>query len=284
MEETTGVVMNGNIRLHYRKTGAGPFIIFQHGFPDNEQTYEKQVAEFRKDYTVITPTLRGYPPSSIPEDQDDYDMKSLATDLLAILDFFNVGRATIVGHDFGGAMAQVFALSFPHRVSGLIMINAPLLGPFYELISSDPDQQALSHYTIAYHNYKHGDDKNIEYVVRHIRDPQHRSKVAAYLDENDIGGMLSHYKKTYPPPPYGQKADVSGFIFSVPALVLWGLEEEYFHIKFLDGLHRWFINSVRLVTIPGAGHWSFRDKSELVNREIRSWLDCQRLDLDIQRT
>jgi pimeloyl-ACP methyl ester carboxylesterase len=278
--EETGFLTNGDIKIHYRKTGTGPLMIFQHGFPDNEKTYAKQVTEFRRDHTVITPTLRGYPPSTIPDDLEDYDMRHAATDLLAIVDFFGADKAVMVGHDFGGGVVQVFTLLFPHRVSGLIMINSPILGPFYELLYSNSEQQEMARYTIAYHNYREGDRKDIKYVVRYIRDPQHRASVAAYLEENDIRGMMNHYKKTYPAPPYDQEVDVSGFVFSVPTLILWGLEEEYFHIKFLDGLHRWFTKSVRLVTIPGAGHWAFRDKPELVNREIRSWLECQRLEAE----
>lgn len=57
------------------------------------------------------------------------------------------------------------------------------------------------------------------------------------------------------------------------ALIIWGLDEEYFSIKILDNLTEWFSNSLRLVNVPRAGHWVFRDKPEIVNRKIRSWLE-----------
>jgi pimeloyl-ACP methyl ester carboxylesterase len=42
-----------------------------------------------------------------------------------VLDRLGVDRAIIVGHSWGGAMALTFALDFPQRVAGLVLIAAP---------------------------------------------------------------------------------------------------------------------------------------------------------------
>jgi pimeloyl-ACP methyl ester carboxylesterase len=55
-------------------------------------------------------------------------------------------------------------------------------------------------------------------------------------------------------------------------LIIWGLQDKYFSDAVLDGAARYISQSMRLVTVPGAGHWVHRDASEVVNREIRSWL------------
>jgi len=53
---------------------------------------------------------------------------------------------------------------------------------------------------------------------------------------------------------------------------LWGTEDEYFSPKTIDGVEGWFEEGVRLVTVPGAGHWVFRDEPGRSNREIESFL------------
>jgi pimeloyl-ACP methyl ester carboxylesterase len=59
----------------------------------------------------------------------------------------------------------------------------------------------------------------------------------------------------------------------VPALIVWGMEDPYFSLSFLDDLARWFTQSLRVVTVPKAGHWVFQDAAITVNRELRSWLE-----------
>ena len=47
----------------------------------------------------------------------------------------------------------------------------------------------------------------------------------------------------YPTPPYRPQAP-AGHIFTVPTLIIWGMEEEYFAPAALDGLVKYY---------PGAG-------------------------------
>jgi pimeloyl-ACP methyl ester carboxylesterase len=275
LPQTEGYAANGDVRIWYRTYGAGPAIIFLHGFPDIALSYRHQILEFAKDHLVITPTLRGYPPSSAPAESERYDLPELSGDILALLNHLGIDRAVIAGHDWGGVVLQGFALSHPERVESLIILNSPVLHPFINLVNSDPEQQRLSEYTIPYITYEEGDDKNIDYVVREIRDSEWRELVANYLTASPLGGMLSYYKAAYPRPPYGADppADRSMFIYRVPTLIVWGLEEIYFSINHLNDLWDWFAASYRFVSVPGAGHWVHQDAPGKVNLEIRSWLE-----------
>ncbi|MFD8339329.1 alpha/beta fold hydrolase, partial [Streptomyces solisilvae] len=256
--------------------GSGPAILFQHGFPDTELTYLYQILDLARDHLVITPTLRGYPPSSVPKDASRYSIPELRSDITAVLDHLGVDRAVIAGHDWGGVVVQAHALAEPDRVDSLIILNSPVLEPFVELVNSDEEQQRLSAYTIPYLEYEEGDDKNIDYVVQHIRNPQWRARIAAYLNRSPMHGMLSYYKMGYPKPPYGAPPpeDRSTFVYRVPTLILWGLDDPYFSLRHLSDLWNWFTQSYRFVSVPGAGHWVHQDASAKVNSEIRSWLDA----------
>ncbi|KAL4863038.1 hypothetical protein BDV12DRAFT_189952 [Aspergillus spectabilis] len=268
-----GFVQNDDVRIHFCTVGRGPLLLLLHGFPDNAETFEYQMRDLSSDYQVVCPTLRGYPPSDIPDEVASYGLAVVMQDILAVLDHFNVEKAILGGHDFGGAVIQHMAFLHPSRIAGLIIINSPILPTFNQLVNFDKEQQNLSQYTIRYHQYQAGDPIDEEYIVRTIRDPARRRVVQEYLASSSIYGMLNYYKKNYPSPPYGKEVDTSRMMYNIPTLIIWGLQDEYFSLKVLDNLPLYFRDTLRLVTLPSAGHWSFRDEYAKVNREIRSWLE-----------
>ncbi|KAF2123235.1 putative hydrolase [Lophiotrema nucula] len=272
-------INNNGVTIHYRKYGSGPYLIFQHGFPDRETTWNDfQVPLFSKHYTVITPTLRGFPPSAIPPNVADYTFANYTSDLLAILDHENAPSATLIGHDFGGGIVQSFSHTYPDKVAALIVVNAPILPTFISLIEYDKEEQEYAKYTIPYYTYEPGQPKNISKLVEWIRNDTYRAEIAAYLDSSPIYGMLDFYKNNYPGPPYGQNLTAAlnitkeSWTQKVPSMLLWGEEDPYFSPKLIDGLEGWFEFGLRLVTVPRAGHWVFRDQWQRANEEIWSFL------------
>jgi epoxide hydrolase 4 len=270
-EPSPHVLKNGEVEIAYRRFGHGAPLILLHGFPDLEGTWSAQVEDLARDHLVVTPRLRGYPPSSAPVDPAQYALPLVAGDVVALIEALGVGPAVLVGHDWGGALAQVVALLRPDLVAGLVMLNAPPLSRFDSVVSSDPEQQAMSAYTLPYLAYREGDDKNVDHMTRHIRDGVWRDEISTYLRANPIGGMMAYYKANYVAPPYESRPP-AGHVFQVPTLILWGMEEEYFSAQVLDGVARYYPASLRLVTVPGAGHWVHRDAVQRVNGEIRAWL------------
>ncbi|TFE41918.1 alpha/beta hydrolase [Paraburkholderia dipogonis] len=175
----------------------------------------------------------------------------------------------------GGVVLQAFALGFPERVKRLALLNSPVIRPFNELITADQEQQELSKYTLQYQAYAPGDPIDLDYVVRNIRDLSWRQYVKSYLQASPLIGMLSYYKVNYLAPPYLplDESDRDTFVSKFPALIVFGKEDPYFSIRHLSDIWRWFTGSVRLTLVPGAGHWVHQDAPELVNAELRSWLE-----------
>jgi pimeloyl-ACP methyl ester carboxylesterase len=221
---------------------------------------------------VLTPTLRGYKPSSIPPNVEDYAAEHFVSDLLAILDHEKVDKVTLAGHDIGGAVVQYFALYHADRVEALIMMNTPVIPVFLPLIEFDTEEQDYAKYTIPYYSYQPGQPKNISTLVQHIRNTTYRAEIAEYLRETPIDGMLHFYSLNYPSPPYGKNLSTTGLVQKVPSLLIWGSEDPYFSPKLLNGLQTWFEKGIRLVTVPRAGHWVHRDAWKRVNTEIKSFL------------
>jgi len=273
-----GFVENNGVRTHYRATGAGPLLILVHGFPDNADTFYNQVPELAKQYTVVTPTLRGFPPSDVPDDDDAYQLSNVVGDLVALIQEFKARKVILGGHDFGGAAIQLLAFSKPEIVDCMILMNAPIIPRLSYLVNFDAEQQKASEYTLHYMKYKIGDDKEVEQKTAYIRNPARRKEIQDYLTASPINGMMAYYKKNYPAPPYGQTSPMQNISFSVPSLIIWGVEDEYFIPKFLDGIPKIFPGGASLLTLPKAGHWAFQDEPKKVNRELLSWLENLKLE------
>ncbi|MEL6983680.1 MAG: alpha/beta fold hydrolase, partial [Actinomycetota bacterium] len=88
---------------------SGPAVLCLHGFPDSPATFHHQITPLTDaGYRVITPTLRGYEPSSQPTD-GDHTLATLATDVIGWLDDLGVEHAHLVGHDWGAAIVTLTA-------------------------------------------------------------------------------------------------------------------------------------------------------------------------------
>src|SRR5262249_12914162 len=112
-------------RLYFVRAGEGELMLFLHGVPDSGTLYASQLAEFSRDHMVVAPNLRGFAPSDQPDAVDAYAMPKLLGDVHALLRHFGRERCILVGNDWGGCIAWVFASAYPHRVERLVILNAP---------------------------------------------------------------------------------------------------------------------------------------------------------------
>ncbi|PON19970.1 hypothetical protein TGAM01_v211165 [Trichoderma gamsii] len=274
VDENSHFFENNGVKIHYHLYGQGPALVFVHGHPDNEMTWSKQIDDFSKDHTVILPTVRGYPPSDVPLYENAYEGHIMASDMVALLDHLDFDKAVFAGGDIGGIIVQKLAWYHPDRVAGLVIFNTLIMGTMMHLIHHDKEQQEISKFSVKFINHNPGDPWDVDHVVRTIEDPEYRAKIKKYLQESPEGGMFYFFRKNYPGPPYGQDIDTSGMHYTMPCIIIWGMNEPYLSDKILDGFYKWFDQSVRVVTLPNAGHWLWRDDPVKVNRELRWWLNA----------
>jgi len=117
-------VAGHGVELAVLDQGDGPPVLLLHGFPDSSHVWRHQVpALVSAGLRVIAPDLRGFGESDRPDGVDDYRMRHIVADVVALLDGLGIEKVRVVGHDFGAAVAWIFAASFPARVERLVVMS-----------------------------------------------------------------------------------------------------------------------------------------------------------------
>lgn len=110
--------VNG-ISMYYEIQGKGVPLVLIQGFAGNHQAWFFQTSVFKKYYKVITFDNRGIGKSG--KSGKAYTIKTMADDVIGLMDSLHIDKAHILGLSLGGIVAQEIAISYPERVIKLIL-------------------------------------------------------------------------------------------------------------------------------------------------------------------
>jgi epoxide hydrolase 4 len=240
-------------RLYIIHGGEGQLMLFLHGIPDSRMLYASQLAEFGQDHMVVAPNLRGFPPSDRPEAIEAYAMPRSLGDVHALLRHFGRERCILVGNDWGGYIAWVFASAYPSRVERLIILNAPHPAILLREVRNSAAQIQASQYEREYNNVAPYPSWYNYYRADPIKVPSSVAEAAQIF-----AGV------TEPPATTSLRVEV-------PTLVLWGMQDPHCLPGQLDNLHDYVPNAT-VVRIEDADHYPMQSHPMLVNRAIRDFL------------
>ena len=122
--------VNG-VTLHYVEGGSGMPLICLPGWPQTWYSYHRIAGALAKKYRVIVVDIRGMGSSDKPV--EGYDKKTMARDILALVQQLGLNRVHIMGHDIGGMIAMSFAFNYPEYTEKLIVLDGahPAEGMFH---------------------------------------------------------------------------------------------------------------------------------------------------------
>jgi non-heme chloroperoxidase len=112
------------LRLHYAEQGdlTGEAIVFLHGYSDSWFSFSRVLPLLSPEYHAFALTQRGHGDSDKP--QCCYTPEDFAADVDAFMEALGIEEATLVGASTGALFAQRVALSYPRRVSRLVLVGA----------------------------------------------------------------------------------------------------------------------------------------------------------------
>ena len=290
---TTRIALPTGVTLNVQTGGArgGEAIVFLHGFPESHRTWREIAPALAEDYFVICPDQRGFGASDKPLGVENYRADRVVEDLLALANHFELERFTLVGHDWGGAVAWFAALRHPDRIKRLVIVNAPHPYVFQKSLIEDAHQRAASQYITAFRNP--GMEKGLEamgldaFYAKTFASHADISKVsaeerAAYLADWGAPGALTAMLNWYRAsdilvPAPGEAAELPAWtkapfpVLKVPTLVVWAMRDTALLPIQLDGLDD-LIEDLKIVQVPDAGHFVPWEKPAPVLRAIDEFM------------
>ena len=269
----------------------GEPIVLLHGFPESHRTWREVAPALARDFRVIAPDQRGFGASDKPEGVEAYRTDRILEDLIALADALGLARFTLVGHDWGGAVAWLAALKHPDRLSRLVIVNAPHPLVFQKSLFEDPAQRAASQYIDAFRNPAMEQGiaaMGLEtFFAKSFGGHADVSKLSdaerqAYLDDwgrpGALTAMLNWYRASeIVVPGVGEEARAPLWTMApfpaieVPTLVLWAMRDTALLPVQLDGLDE-LVDELRIVTIPEAGHFVPWEQPKPIVAAIRDFM------------
>lgn len=122
-DETSGFVELDGMQVHFRRTGQGPTVLLLHGSGSSLHIFDAAVPVLAADFDVLRLDLPGFGVTG-PRPDRDYSVGAYVSFLDRFADALGVERFLVAGHSFGGQIAWTYALSRPHRLTGLVLMNA----------------------------------------------------------------------------------------------------------------------------------------------------------------
>jgi epoxide hydrolase 4 len=279
------VVANG-VRLHCVEAGEGPLVLLLHGFPQFWYAWRHQIpALARAGFRVVAPDLRGYNLSAKPTGVGSYTLDVLAADVADLVARLGERTASVVGHDWGAAIAWRVASHYPAVVERVAAINGPHPRAFVRELRRG-DQLLRSSY-IAFFQLpwlpelviRAADYALVERLLRRqpvrpgaFSDEDIRRHKEALARPGALTAALNYYRAIRRRPRAATLHDDphDGRV-EQPTLVIWGDRDRMLNASAAEGLERW-VPDVRVEHIAEASHWVLADAPERVNELLVAFL------------
>ncbi len=271
--------LSQNVVMAYADVGSGPqTLIFVHGLGSYAPAWKKNVEDLKDQYRCLVVDLPGYGKSS--KGAYESSMEFYANYLVEWMDSIGLSSAIVVGHSMGGQIAMVMALTHPQRVNALVLAAPAGFETFDEgqkqwfrevlspkSVALTPASGIQSNLTYNFNVFP--EDANFMISDRLAMRHMESFDAYCYVVVNCVKGMVNR-------PVYDYLHQIKQ-----PTLVVFGEYDMLIPNRWLnpgftqtiakDGVSK--IPNARLLMLPKAGHFVQWEAANLVNREIKLFVD-----------
>jgi pimeloyl-ACP methyl ester carboxylesterase len=253
-------------RIHYQDFGdpADPPIILLHGYTASVYVWRLVAPRLAEaGHRVIALDLPGFGYSEKPA-WFDYSIVTQARVVSRFMDTLGIGRATVVGSSYGGAIAATLALDYAARVEKLVLVDAVTNDdvrrhPLLRLASIPGIGEVITPYLVesrVFHRYRMRrtvSPANYS-IVTSERVENVRRPLAAADGHRSVLATSRHWN--------AERIERDAYLIDHPTLLVWGEDDKVIPIANAFKLYDSILHS-RLVVLKDCGHLPQEEKSEL---------------------
>ncbi len=284
---TEFIEANG-LRFEVNICGEGDkFALCLHGFPESAFSWRYQMPLLAKlGYRVWAPNMRGYGRSSRPPGKRAYHIDHLTDDIAGLIKASKASSTLLIGHDWGGVIAWMYALRDSKSLDKLIAMNIPhplrlsqhcmrwpqILRSYYIPLFKIP---FLPERLFGMKDAKLIGDAFRESAIDKSRFPE--EVLAVYRKQACQSGaltaMLNYYRANFTLRGglLEDKRQIMEQIIEVPTLMIWGEEDVALGKTLTYGTDE-LVSNLSIHYLPGVSHWVQQEAPEKVNAIMEAWL------------
>ncbi|HEY4327827.1 MAG TPA: alpha/beta hydrolase [Mucilaginibacter sp.] len=257
--------VNG-IDLHYATTGNGTPLVLIHGHPFDHTMWYPQVVAFSESYQVITPDLRGYGESTLP-DRSNTKFEDYATDILQLLDALGINSFHLGGLSMGGQIIMEIYRQAPARIKSMIFADT--------FASLDTPEVKKGRYDTGRRLEKEGMDGYADEAIHKMITPEH----VATMPEVS-GHILKMMKATSPvaaATALRARAERIDYLtevlpqINIPTLEIVGRDDQFTPVAMAEEMTK-NLKNYKLVIIEDAGHMPNLEHPDEFNKVVLDFL------------
>ena len=197
----------------------------------------------------------------------------------AVIKDLGVDSVTLVGHDWGGAIAWRYAMYYPQRVNKLVICNLTHPNGYMTVRrNATPEQKANTEYINRFQTpgFEKGLTPQVLTAISagDVSDEIRQRYVTAF-SQSSAKGMLDYYRAAFG----SLNADPSQADdlpqLSMPVLQFHGLKDKAVDKDGLRDTWNWINKDYTLVTVPDSDHWVQREAADLVSNTMLWWLKAR---------
>lgn len=245
--------------------GAGPAVLFLHGYPLDHTIWRHQIANLAG-YRRIAPDLRGMGRSDAPD--LGYSIATYADDCIAVLDSLGVQKAVVVGLSMGGYVAFEMVRRHRSRLAGLVLMDTRA--------DADTVEARRQRDTAAAHAREHGPSAIADQLLPRVLGrttlasaPQTVERIRALMAATPLAGMVGALGALRDRP---DSTPLLAQLGDLPVLVVTGEEDHLTPPAQLEAMAATIPNA-RFRVVPGAGHLPPAEQPLATTRLLAEFLD-----------
>lgn len=250
-------------RLYFEVAGHGEAVIFLHDGLTHGGLWEAQFRSLASRYRVVRYDRRGHGRSDLSAGP-----YSATSDLRELMDHLEIQRTVLVGASSGGGLALDYALAFPDRVSGLVLVGAVVPGYGFSEHFLERGRRNMAPLS----------DGDVEQTLENwLRDPYltapggdgARRRLRGLMEPYAEKRFLDHRAELARPsgsPAPGRLTEIEA-----PTLVIVGAHDHP-DVHAHGGVIEAGIGGSRRLVVPRAGHLVPLERPDLFNRTLLSFL------------
>lgn len=236
----------------------GEIVVLLHGWPQTAKCWTDVSAVLHDaGYRTIAPNQRGYSAGARPAAVSAYRIDRLVADIHALISVLGGRPVHLVGHDWGAAVAWMYAIKHPTLLRTLSTVSVPHIGAFLRAMISG-DQFFRSYYMGLFQvrgliEYIATQQKKVFAALLKSSGMSDAQLAEVYHDIIDQGGFtptINWYRAMLLASPKDMFRKVS-----VPTLYVWGDQDSALSQKGAELCAKYVTGPYRLEIMPGVNHW-----------------------------